>query len=112
MLLFEKQALFAQNAASLLQFINAKGLLVTFGDAYRTPEQAVLYAKAGKGIVNSLHCKRLAIDLNLLDAQGRYFTNPDPYEVFGEYWESLHRFNRWGGRFERKDANHFEMQDL
>ena len=112
LLLWEKQALFTQNIASLLQFINSKGYSVTFGEAYRTPEQAAIYAKNGKGIVDSLHIRRLALDLNLFDGDGIYLTDHDFYEPFGEYWETLHRFNRWGGRFKRDDSNHFEMQDL
>lgn len=112
MFLWEKQALFAQNVASLLQFINSKGMHVTLGEAFRTPEQAAIYAKNGKGVVDSLHLKRLAIDLNLLDSKGRYLPTEDPYEPFGEYWETLHHFNRWGGRFTRGDACHFEMKDI
>lgn len=112
MFLWEKQALFVQNVASLVQFINSKGWHVSFGEAFRTPEQALIYANTGKGIVNSLHCKKLAIDLNLFDKDGHYIATEDPYEPFGEYWETLHHFNRWGGRFTRGDANHFEMQDL
>lgn len=112
LLLWEKQACFTQNIASLLQFINSKGFFVTFGEAYRTPEQAALYAKSGKGIIDSLHIRRLALDLNLFDKDGVYITDYDFYEPFGEYWETLHHLNRWGGRFKRVDSNHFEMQDL
>jgi len=110
---WEKQSLFALNVAALLKHINESGMLVTLGEAYRTPEQAEIYAKEGKGIVDSLHCKRLAIDINLLDKCGTYITDVKEYEPFGVFWESLHKFNRWGGRFKtRVDADHFETQDL
>ncbi|HTJ49070.1 MAG TPA: hypothetical protein VL443_06410 [Cyclobacteriaceae bacterium] len=112
MTLAQKQALFAQNVATLLQYIHSKNYLVTFGEAFRTAEQAQLDAKKGIGIADSLHCKRLAVDLNLLTADGLYITDPKEYEQFGIYWETLHPLNRNGRKFKRGDANHFEMQDL
>ena len=96
----------------LLQYIHFKGYYVTLGEAFRTAEQAKLDAKKGIGIADSLHCKRLAIDLNLLNADGLYITDPQEYEQFGKYWETLHPLNRNGRNFKRGDANHFEMQDL
>ncbi len=110
--LWKKQALFSQHVADLLKFIDSKGFFVTLGEAFRTQEQANIYAHEGKGIVDSLHCKRLAIDLNLIDKNGIYLSSQPPYEQFGTYWESLHTLNRWGGHFTRCDGNHFEMQDL
>lgn len=113
MKLWEKQALFVQNACKLLQFMAAKGLFPTFGEALRTPEQAKIYAEQGKGIVESLHIKKLALDVNLLDKDGKYLTQAKSYEEFGEFWEGLHKNNRWGGRFSRLvDCTHFEMQEL
>ena len=107
-----EQAIFAQNIGKLIDFIYSKNYSCTLGDAYRTPEQAALYAKQGKGIVDSLHCKRLAIDLNLFDTSLKYLPQGDDYRTFGEYWESLHPQNRWGGRFKTLvDSNHFEMKD-
>ena len=110
--LWQKQAIFSQNVALLLKYIASKGFFVTFGEAYRTQEQAKIYASEGKGIPNSLHCKRLAIDLNLIDKNGSYLPDEFSYEPFGIFWETLHTLNRWGGHFKRGDANHFEMQDL
>ncbi|HZW60823.1 MAG TPA: M15 family metallopeptidase [Candidatus Babeliales bacterium] len=109
--LLNDQAEFAHNVARLIQYIFMQGYICTLGDAYRTPEQAELYAKEGKGIVDSLHCKRLAIDLNLFTHDGRYLSDTKDYEPIGKYWELLHQNNRWGGRFERKDGNHFERQE-
>ena len=110
----EEQGKFAQQVALLLQYINKKGFYCSLGEAYRTPEQAELYAKAGKGIVDSLHCRRLAIDLNLYNLRGDYLSDYQDYEQFGIYWESLDKVNRWGGFFVSKygghivDSNHFE----
>lgn len=107
-----KQSIFVKNIASLIDYVYANGFELTFGDAYRSPEQAALYAKQGKGIADSLHCKRLAIDLNLFK-DGKYLTDKESYVQFGAYWKSLHPANRWGGDFKKLvDSVHFEMQDL
>jgi hypothetical protein len=102
------QALFARNVGKLLNYIFAHGYQCTFGEAYRTKEQALLDAKLCKGIKNSLHCHRLAIDINLFSG-GIYDSKSESYEQIGIYWESLNPKNRWGGRFKsRPDGNHFE----
>jgi len=108
MTLSERQQIFATNVARLILNINGSGCACTFGEVYRTPEQAALNAANGIGIKNSLHCKRLAVDLNIF-RQGIYLSNTEAYTPFGEYWESLDPLNRWGGRF--KDGNHFEMRE-
>ena len=113
MKLYEQQSLFALNVSKLIQFINNNSYHVTFGDAYRSPAMAAIYAQEGKGIINSLHSKRLAIDLNLFDLNGDYLQDEKHFEQFGIYWESLHNNNRWGGRFKKLcDYNHFEMQEI
>lgn len=113
MKLILEQNVFAQNVGKLLEFIYSKNYSCSFGESYRTPEQAAIYAKEGKGIVDSLHCKRLAVDLNLFSPHGDYLSKTEDYKLFGEFWESLHPQNRWGGRFKsRPDGNHFEMNDL
>jgi len=107
-----KQSIFVKNVGSLIDYVYENGFELTFGDAYRSPEQAALYAKQGKGIADSLHCKRLAIDLNLFK-DGKYLTDKESYAQFGAYWKSLHPANRWGGDFKKLvDSVHFEMQDL
>lgn len=111
MVLNECQEAFARNAAKLITFIFNKGYSCTLGEAFRPQETAAIYAKQGKGIVDSLHCKRLAIDLQLFSPDNKYLTVTKDYKIFGEYWESLHPYNRWGGHFARGDGNHFEMLD-
>ena len=111
--LSQEQATFAKNVAKLISFIFDSGYTCSLGEVYRTQAQADLYVKQGKGIKDSLHCKRLAIDINLFSADGKYFPETKDYEPLGKYWESLDKANRWGGRFERGggDGNHFEMRD-
>jgi hypothetical protein len=108
MTLSERQQIFTKNVSKLITHIFFSGYACTFGEAYRTPEMAEIYASRGVGIKNSLHCKRLAIDLNLF-FDGKYLPSSDSHALFGEYWESLHPANHWGGRF--GDGNHYSMMD-
>ncbi|EIV9525868.1 M15 family metallopeptidase [Klebsiella aerogenes] len=108
MTLSEKQQLFTRLIAQLILWADEKGYRLTFGEAYRTPEQAALNARKGSGISNSLHTKRLAVDLNLF-INGQYQTDSAAYLPLGEYWESLG--GSWGGRFKsRPDGNHFSLE--
>jgi len=108
MTLSERQQVFARNTARLILYMAESNYACTFGEALRTQEMADLYAKQGKGIKNSLHLKRLAIDLNLFK-DGVYLSDTESHRKFGEWWEALDPMNRWGGRF--KDGNHYSMSD-
>lgn len=107
MTLRQKQSLFAVLIARLIQYATALGYEVTFGEAYRSPAEADRLAKLGKGIRNSLHCQRLAIDLNLF-REGRYLSSTDAHRPLGEWWERQHPLCRWGGRF--NDGNHYSLE--
>lgn len=107
MKLSEKQAVFAVMVARLILWADEHGFRVTFGEAYRTPEQAALNAKKGSGIANSLHTQRLAVDLNLF-VNGGYQTQSAAYLPLGEFWESIG--GSWGGRFKKPDGNHFSLE--
>ena len=107
MKLSETQQLFAVMIADLIHWAQEHGYRLTFGEAYRTPEQAALNAKSGKGIRNSLHTLRLAVDFNLF-INGKYQADTDAYRPLGEYWESIG--GTWGGRFSRADGNHFSLE--
>lgn len=108
MTLSEKQQLFTVMIAQLINFADNKGMRLTFGEAYRTPEQAKLNAKSGTGISNSLHTQRLAVDFNLF-INGEYKTRTEDYRALGEYWESIG--GSWGGRFKSNpDGNHFSLE--
>ena len=112
MTLFQKQVLFTQSLPLLLQEAKLLKFDVTLGEVYRTPEQAKLNAQTGKGIANSVHTLRLAVDINLFK-DGKYLTNTSDYKELGEFWESLSTPNTrfcWGGRFTRQDGNHFSIE--
>ncbi len=113
MTLLQKQTIFAFNVSKLIGYIYDQGYAVTLGEALRTPEMASIYAKRGIGINDSLHCEKLAIDLNLFDRNYTYCMEKSDYRQFGDYWKKLDPANRWGGDFKRLvDSNHFEMQDI
>jgi hypothetical protein len=106
MTLGQKQRQFTRMIADLIIFAYDHGYELTFAEAYRTPEQAALNAKAGKGISTSLHLDRLAVDFNLFKG-GVYLTQTEHHKPLGEYWKSLHRENAWGGDFSKPDGNHY-----
>jgi|SRR3990167_9705461 len=108
MTLRQKQSTFAFLIARLLIYINDNKYEFTFGEALRTPEQAALYAKSGIGDKNSLHIKKLAIDINLFK-NGKYLSSTESHKLFGEWWEKQHAHCRWGGRF--NDGNHYEFTE-
>lgn len=95
---------FAGMVARLIDKAQEMGYQVTLGEAWRTPAQASLNAKSGKGITHSLHCDRLAIDINLFK-DGEYLPDTESHRKLGEWWESIG--GTWGGRF--KDGNHYSL---
>lgn len=111
MTLSEKQIVFTMNIGKLIEWAYANGYGLTFGDAYRDPRLAALNAQQGKGIVNSLHSRRLAVDFNLFKG-GLYQPRSELYAPLGEYWKSLDPANCWGGDFRpTPDGNHFALSD-
>ena len=107
MTLGQKQRKFTRMIALLIMHAYEHGYELTFAEAYRTPEQAALNAKAGKGISTSLHLDRLAVDFNLFK-DGAYLTATDDHRPLGEFWESIG--GSWGGRFSRPDGNHYSLE--
>ena len=108
MSLSDEQWEFLQDVAKLIQFAVSKGMKLTGGELLRTPEQQELYFSQGKSkTLNSLHLRKLAIDLNLI--VGGQLGSRDDYRPLGQYWESLDPKNRWGGNFKGfVDSPHFE----
>lgn len=113
MTLLQKQVLFTMLIAHFIEKISASGYAVTFGEAWRSDETAKLNEAEGKGISNSLHRLRLAMDLNLFK-NGVLLTSVEDYRPLGEFWESCSDPKGdyvccWGGRFSKPDADHFSI---
>jgi hypothetical protein len=108
--LLQKQQLFSKLLVQLIEHAYKSGYSITMGEAWRPQSTASYYASVGKGIKNSLHTQRLAIDLNLFKGD-KYLTKSNDYKPLGEFWESLSGENYqccWGGRF--GDGNHFSIE--
>ena len=87
------------------EFMRALGLLILY--AYHMGYELTggdLHATSGHKN-NSLHYRKLAIDLNLFK-DGEYLTETDDHRPLGAFWESLDERCRWGGRW--NDGNHYE----
>ena len=108
MTLGAKQRRFTECVGRLILWAYENGYELTFGDAYRSPEQAAANAKAGTGIANSLHTQRLAVDFNLF-VDGAYQTTTEAHRPLGDYWKSLDQDARWGGDFTKPDGNHYSF---
>jgi hypothetical protein len=108
MTLRQQQSLFVRLVAKLILWAHENGMDLTFGEAWRSPEEAKRNAARGAGTANSLHTERLAIDLNLF-VGGVYMPDSSAYARLGEYWESLNPACRWGGKFRKPDGNHFSF---
>ena len=116
MKLSEKQQIFTQNIACLIQFAYSQGFKLTFGHAWRSPEEQRRLVSEGKSqTLESNHLNRLAIDFNLFE-DGELTWSWEKYKILGDYWESLNPKNRWGVDWNKNDKKdgfidspHFEM---
>jgi len=102
----QKQELLAELLPRLIDYALSLGYRIRLGEAERPEVTAKAYAAAGKGISNSLHRDRLAIDLHLF-RDGRYLDKTEDHLPLVEHGENLHPLCRWGGRF--GDGNHYSI---
>lgn len=109
-LLLAQQIQFAGRVAMLIQKAFDLGYSVTFGEAYRSKEQAEWDCQHHTGVADSLHTQRLAIDLNFFK-DGVYIADGSKLADIGAFWKSLGPENRWGGDIvhPRPDGNHFSL---
>ena len=109
MTLNDKQAEFALFIAMLIVWAHENGIPVMGAEWFRTPEQAEIYAKSGKGIRRSNHRLKLALDLFAVN-DGKVTWEHEPYRKLGEKWKTMHPLARWGGDFRGRDAVHFSFE--
>jgi hypothetical protein len=105
--LFERQLQFTAMVPRLIDKAHELGYFVTLGDAYRDPRVfGAQGVRLGYGQASSAHKLRLAIDLNLFSADGRFLQATSDHRKLGEWWES--QGGTWGGRFD--DGNHYSLE--
>lgn len=104
------QSAFTRDVMRLLAMAFNSGFVVTLGEAFRTPEQQQIHMQAGRSkTMASNHLDRRAIDLNFFTADGELCYDKAVLQPLGDFWESLHPNNRWGGNWKSfKDIPHFE----
>jgi hypothetical protein len=103
----EKKVEFMRILAAFLGWCFQNDYEVIGSELYRTKEQAEIYAKSGKGILNSIHRMKMAIDL-FRYKDGTVTWDFEDYREMGEKWKTLHPLARWGGDF--NDAVHFSFE--
>ena len=104
-----KQAEFTRLQAEFQCWCFANGYEIIEAESFRPRWVAEEYARQGKGIVNSVHTKKLARDIFLLK-NGTITWDTEDYRPLGEKWKSKHPLARWGGDFRRRDAVHFSFE--
>jgi hypothetical protein len=102
------QRIHVELVSELIAYTYSQGYELSWGEAFRTQQQAQWDVQHGTGIAQSVHCDRLAVDLQLFK-DGVYLTDPEAYRFMGDYWKTLHPLARWGGDFTTVDANHFSL---
>lgn len=127
----EKQSKFVRMIADLTIWAYDNGYELTYGEAFRSNEQAEINAmgftgrrqlanvliansfgnlasaiqdNTGNGIKNSLHMLKLAIDFNVF--KNGVLAGVAQIAPLGEKWESMG--GTWGGRF--SDSPHFSLE--
>jgi len=109
--LLQQQFAFSRLLPRLIDEAHRLGFEVQFGELWRTPEQARWNAAHGLGIVNSNHCNRIAVDLNLWK-DGHLSGDIDDYRPLAEFWKSLSRTEAIcvaGVDFKKPDIFHFSL---
>ena len=110
MKLGKKQQIFAYTLAKFLLWIYASGWAVRIGEVYRPPYTAKEMARRGKGIVNSVHTKKLAVDLFLVKNGKDVTWDTSDYIPLAKKWESYHPLARAGHNFRGRDSVHFSFE--
>ena len=108
MSLNEKQARFTSKIAQLIVWANDNGIYLIGSELFRTPEQAEINAAKGVGIKNSVHRKKLALDMYVYKGGKILWSGPE-YKQVADKWKTMDPDARWGGDFRRRDVYHYSF---
>lgn len=95
---------FRERVVGLLQDMRYAGHEPIVWETYRSPERAKLLASVGVGVVNSMHCYGLAVDI--VDQHVHWSASKKFWSDQGRLAEA--RGLTWGGRFSRVDKPHVQ----
>lgn len=113
MTLSNKQRIFTRNIALLIQYAYSIGYEGVLAEVARTDYQQKRYVELGLSkTLNSQHKKRLAGDIFFFKIGGKkVIENKEELQPIGDFWESLHSANKWGGNWKSfYDSPHYEMK--
>ena len=110
MKLGECQEIFSVNVGKLLLWADDHGYKPRLRECQRTTEQQRIYVTSGKSkTMNSAHLNSLAVDI-YFTVNGKLLERKEDLQKLGDYWESLHDNNVWGGNWQTfVDCPHFEF---
>lgn len=129
MILSDAQFIFSKNVAVFLHWLTVHHIKWTIGEVWRrAPTQKWLLKKGWTRVLKGQHTKKKAIDISVYVEDNLYVPLKNITENYplilpiGEFWQSLHPKNRWGGdwmideedNFKENgfvDIFHFEMED-
>jgi len=104
MRLSKEQQQFTLDIARLVLFAESQCLYLTYGHAWRSPEEQKRLHDAGKSqVLESKHQSRLAVDFNFFKEDGSLTYKWEDVKVLGDFWERLNPKNRWGGDWNKND---------
>ena len=108
MKLSDHQSEFLLDVCQLIGYCKYHAIKITGGELFRTIYQQAEYLRTGKSkTMNSMHLKRLAIDLNFF-VDGKLTYEKEKLENIGRYWEGLNILNESGMFWKFVDTNHFQ----
>lgn len=109
MTLNEKQSVFTETVGLFFIWCFDRDYPIILAEAFRPRWVAEEYAHRGQGIKNSVHTKKLAVDLFRV-VDGSVTWDLAEYVPLGTQWKSMHPLARWGGDFRNRDGVHFSFE--
>ena len=104
-----KQARFTYKIAQLIIWAKETHNIDLIGaELFRTKEQAEIYAASGKGILNSVHRLKMALDMYVFK-DGKIIWDGPEYKLIGDKWKTMDPDARWGGDMKRRDVYHYSF---